>query len=123
MKNIFLLILCLTVSGCIYSQHTSERSQGTRISPQQLAAIELGKTNRQWILTNLGIPERTHSEEGLEVFEYVSDQRHTSEKYFIFLFKINSEKDISQKLTRVVMRNGIVEAVTLNPSEMYENKQ
>lgn len=113
MKKILLLMVCLTLGACVYSQHSSERQQGTRISPQQVAAIELGKTNKQWVLTNLGIPERSQSEkDGLEVFEYVSDHSQTSNKAFIFLFKIDSEKNISQNVTRVVMRNGIVEAVT-----------
>lgn len=112
MKNILVLVACLSLSACVYTQHNKDRRQGTQISPQQLAAIDVGKTNRQWVLTNLGIPERMHSDkDGLEVFEYVSDHTKTSEKTFIFLFDINSEKDISKKVTRLVMRNGIVETV------------
>ncbi|HWV14526.1 MAG TPA: hypothetical protein VN030_03765 [Cellvibrio sp.] len=112
MKKALLLIICFSLSACVYTQHNKDRREGTLLSPQQLAAIEIGKTNRQWVLTNLGVPERTQSEkDGLEVFEYVSGHTKTSEKKFIFLFDINSEKDVYKRVTRLVMRNGIVETV------------
>lgn len=115
MKKIFLLMGCLSLAGCVYNQYSKEQHQGTRIEPQQVAAIELGKTNRQWVLTNFGIPERTQSDkDGLEIFEYVSDSSNTSEKTLIFLFKIKSEKNLEHKVTRVVLRNGIVESVVAN---------
>ena len=116
MKRLFALLPCLLLTACVYSQHTDEHHKGTSVSPQQIALIEVGKTTKQWVLTNLGIPDRTQSDkDGLEVFEYVSEHTQKSNKSFIFLFHIDSEKDISHKVTRVVIRNNLVESV--NSSE------
>lgn len=116
MKRLLILIPCIALSACVYNQHTNERSKGADISQQQVATIEIGKTNKQWVLTNFGIPDRTQVEkDGLEVFEYVHERTETSNKAFIFLFDIDSDKVISRKVTRVVMLNGIV--VSTNTSD------
>jgi len=113
MKKLLLVIACSSLCACVYSQHSYDHSKGTSVKQDQLVQIESGKTSKQWVLANLGIPDRTQVEkDGLEVFEYVREKSTTSSKTFIFLFDIKSEKDISKTLTRVVMRNGIVESVT-----------
>lgn len=113
MKKLLLAVSCLALCACVYSQHDYDHSKGANVKQEQLVQIESGKTNKQWVLANLGIPDRTQVEkDGLEVFEYVREKSTTSSKTFIFLFDIKSEKDISKTLTRVVMRNGIVESVT-----------
>jgi outer membrane protein assembly factor BamE (lipoprotein component of BamABCDE complex) len=114
MKTLLLLVACLTLcSSCVYSQHTHDRTKGSTIKQEQIIQIESGKTTKQWVLANLGIPDRIQVEkDGLEVFEYIREKSTTSSKTFIFLFDIKSEKDISKTLTRVVMRNGLVESVT-----------
>ena len=91
MKRLLLLIPCIALSACVYNQHTNEHQKGTQISPQQVATIETGKTTKQWVLTNFGIPDRTQVEkDGLEVFEYVYERSQKSNKSFIFLFDIDS---------------------------------
>ena len=115
MKILLTSIIFVILSGCVYSQHTDEKYQGTRVSPQQVALIEAGKTSKQWVLTNLGIPDRTQSDkDGWEVFEYLSERVEKSNKTFIFLFDMDTNKVISRHVTRVVMRDGIVESVSTN---------
>ena len=118
MKRLLLLIPCIALSACVYNQHTNEHHKGTDISSQQVATIEAGKTTKQWVLTNFGIPDRTQVEkDGLEVFEYVYERTQKSNKSFIFLFDIDSDKVASRKVTRVVMRDGIVQGVNLSDSK------
>ena len=113
LKPAFLMAACFSLCACVYSQHTHDRSKGSNVRQEQVVQIQAGVTNKQWVLANLGIPDRTQVEkDGLEVFEYISEKSTTSSKTFIFLFDINSEKDVSKTMTRVVMRNGIVESVT-----------
>ena len=115
MKYLLTLIACFSLTACVYSQHTNVNHKGASISSQQIALIESGKTTKQWVLTNLGIPDRTQTDkDGLEVFEYVSEQTQKSNKSFIFLFHIESEKDVSRKVTRVVMRNAVVESINVS---------
>ena len=109
----------------MYNQHPNEHVKGTEISVQQAATIETGVTSKQWDRTNFGIPDRTQVEkEGLEVFKYVCERTQKSNKSFIFLFDIDSDKITSCKVTlckvtfckvtRVVMRDGIVQGINLN---------
>ncbi len=117
MKRFLLLIPFLMLSACVYNQHTKDYRKGTNISPQQIAAIEIGKTNKQWVLTNFGIPERTQVEkDGLEVFEYVNEHTATSNKSFIFLFNIDSDKVVDREVTRIVFRDNVV--VGLNDKKL-----
>ncbi len=112
MKQALILVACIALSACVYNQNTHKKYTGAAIPPQQIAKVEAGKTNKQWILANFGIPDRTQLEkDGLEVFEYVATQTEKKHKAFIFLFQIDSEKDLSHKVTRVVFKNGVVESI------------
>lgn len=44
MKRFLLLLPFLMLSACVYNQHTKDYRKGTDISPQQIAAVEIGKT-------------------------------------------------------------------------------
>lgn len=109
MKRLLLFIPFFLLSACVYNQHTKDYRKGTDISAQQIAAVEIGKTTKQWVLTNFGIPERTQAEkDGLEVFEYVNEHTATSNKTFIFLFNIDSDKVVDKEVTRLVFRDNVV---------------
>jgi outer membrane protein assembly factor BamE (lipoprotein component of BamABCDE complex) len=115
MKRLLILIPCLALSACVYNQHTNEHQQGANITPQQIALVETGKTTKQWVLTNFGIPDRTQVEkDGLEVFEYINEHTKKSNKTFIFLFDIDSDKTVDRKVTRVVMRDAVVVGISAN---------
>ena len=75
--------------------------------------MEPGSTTKEWVLTNLGTPDRIHAERnGIEVYEYVSERMQHMERKFIILFSVESDRVVSRKVTRVVLRDGIVESVT-----------
>jgi len=113
MKSLLLLAPCILLTACVYSQNTSQHSHGTQVNQQQVALIETGKTDKQWVLANLGIPDRTQADkDGFEVFEYITENTEKTEKNLIFVFNIESEKELKKKVTRVVMRNAIVQSVT-----------
>lgn len=112
MKSILVLTSCILLSSCVYHQHTRDHHKGTEISAQRVASVEVGKTTKQWLLANFGIPERTQVEsDGLEVFEYVDEHTKSSNKSFIFLFDIDSDKVVERKTARFVMKDGVVVAV------------
>ena len=112
MKRVLFLIPCLLLSACVYNQNTKEQHTGVSITSQQIDQIEVGTTTKQWVLTNFGIPDRSWLEkDGLEVFEYSNLRKQKSNKTFIFLFNIESEKELSHKVTRVIMRDGLVSSI------------
>jgi outer membrane protein assembly factor BamE (lipoprotein component of BamABCDE complex) len=113
MKRLLALIPFLALTACVYVQDSHTRNKGTEVSQSQVAKVEPGKTTKEWVLTNLGTPDRIHSEkDGLEVFEYVSERTEKSESKFFLLFSIESDKTLSKKVTRVVMKSGIVESIS-----------
>ena len=110
MKKLLMILPCVFLTACVYSQHTHQHAVGN-VDTSQLAKLEIGRSDKAAVLSSLGVPDRVHTEKGLEVFEYVKDQRENSEKSFIFLFHLDSEKVIGRRVTQIVMRNGIVESV------------
>src|SRR5690349_7018133 len=67
MKRFYALLPLFALSGCVYMQDSHTHRHGTRISKEQAALVEVGKTDKEWVLKNLGTPDRIHSESsGLE---------------------------------------------------------
>jgi outer membrane protein assembly factor BamE (lipoprotein component of BamABCDE complex) len=111
MKLLIALVACAAVSGCVFSHHSELHQKGTTVSSERMAQIVPGMTDRDWILTNLGTPDRIHADkDGLEVFEYVSKTTKHTDSDFIVLFSWDTEKVVETVVTRIVMRNGIVES-------------
>jgi len=111
MKNLVMLTSCMVLSGCAFSHHSWLSRRGSEVSPQQIVQIQPGTTDRQWILSNLGTPDRIQSDkDGLEIFEYISSTTRKVDSDFILLLSWESEKILETTVTRVVLRNGIVES-------------
>jgi outer membrane protein assembly factor BamE (lipoprotein component of BamABCDE complex) len=106
MRKFVLLFSALALSGCVYVQNSHVRHHGNDVSKQQVALIEPGKTDKSWVLQNLGTPDRIQSDvSGVEVYEYLSERTRRSEKRFILLFSVESDKVLSRKITRVVLKD------------------
>jgi len=111
MKSLIALVACAALSGCIYSHHSNLHEKGTTVSAERMAQIVPGTTDKDWILTNLGTPDRMHADkDGLEIFEYVSKTTKHTDSDFILLFSWDTEKVVETVVTRIVMRHGIVES-------------
>ena len=111
MKNLVVLALCCALSGCVFSHHSNLHQKGTQVSAERLTQIVPGTTDRDWVLTNIGTPDRIHADkDGLEVFEYVAKTTKHTDSDFILLFSWDTEKVVETVVTRIVMRNGIVES-------------
>lgn len=112
MKRTLLMIISLFfMSACVYTQNTYQK-ESNNIDKQKMVQIETGKTDKQWIIANLGMPDRIQSnQDGTEIYEYVNERKVNSDKRFIFLFSINSEKVIAKRTLSVAFKNNIVNAV------------
>lgn len=113
MKRALVVIFSLFfMTACIYSQNTYQK-ETNNIDKQKMVQIETGKTDKQWITTNLGMPDKIQSnKDGTEIYEYVNERKVNSDKRFIFLFSINSEKVIAKRILSVTFKNGIVDSVS-----------
>ena len=112
MKRLLALIPCIALTACVYTQDSHLRSKGSEVSKQQVTLVEPGKTDKIWILANLGTPDRVQADkDGVEIYEYINERTEKMESRFFLLFSIESDKVVSRRVTRVVMRNGIVESI------------
>ena len=88
MKNlVVLLTLCAALSGCVFSHHSNLHQKGTEVSADRMMQIMPGTTDRDWVLSNIGTPDRIHADkDGVEVFEYVAKTTKHTDSDFILLF-------------------------------------
>jgi outer membrane protein assembly factor BamE (lipoprotein component of BamABCDE complex) len=115
MKRLLVLIPMILLSACVYVQSTHVRNKGVEINKQQVALIEPGKTDKAWVLHNIGTPDRIEADNsGIEVYEYISERTERSEKKFFLLFSVESDKIVSRRTTRVTFHNSIVESIITN---------
>jgi outer membrane protein assembly factor BamE (lipoprotein component of BamABCDE complex) len=113
MNRLIALLPCLALTACVYVQDVHTHRKGSEVNQQTVAQLEPGKTTKDWVLTNLGTPDRIQADkDGMEVYEYIKERRQHVERKFILLFSIKSDETVSRTITRVVMRNGIVESIT-----------
>jgi outer membrane protein assembly factor BamE (lipoprotein component of BamABCDE complex) len=111
MKKMMLILISVFMTACVYTQNTYQ-NESNNIDKQKMVQIETGKTDKQWIINNLGMPDKIQSNrDGTEIYEYVNERKVNSDKRFIFLFSINSEKVIAKRILSVTFKNGIVDSV------------
>lgn len=111
MKSVILIVFSLFMTACVYVQNTHQ-DQSNRIDKQKMVQIEIGKTDKQWIISNMGTPDKIQSgKDGLETYEYVNESKIKSDRTFIFLFSIKSEKIIAKRVLNINFKNNIVESV------------
>jgi outer membrane protein assembly factor BamE (lipoprotein component of BamABCDE complex) len=112
MKRLLLLLPLIALSACVYTQDTHVKNRGNEVSKQEVALVEPGKTDKDWVLRHLGTPDRIQADKsGVDIYEYISERTERRESKFILLFSVESDKVISRKITRVVLRDGIVESI------------
>lgn len=111
MKKLILIAFSLFMTACVYTQNTHQ-DQNNAIDKQKLVQIEVGKTDKQWVINNMGMPDKIHSNsEGNEIYEYVNETKIKSTRKFIFLFSINSEKVTAKRILSLTLKNGVVDAI------------
>lgn len=112
MKSFLLVVISLLMTACVYTQNTHQ-DQSNHIDKQKMVQIEVGKTDKQWIINNMGMPDKIQSgKDGLETYEYINESKIKSDRTFIFLFSIKSEKVTSKRILNINFKNNIVESVT-----------
>ncbi len=112
MKRVLAFLPAILLSACVYTQDSHVRTHGNEVSKQELTLVEPGKTDKDWVLRHLGTPDRIQADkDGVEVYEYISERTERLERKFILLFSMESDKVISRRITRVMLRNGVVESI------------
>ncbi len=111
MKKLIVILARIVMTACVYTQNTYQ-NESNNIDKQKMVQIETGKTDKQWIIANLGMPDKIQSnQDGTEIYEYVNERKMKSDKRFIFLFSINSEKVVAKRILGITFKNGVVDSV------------
>ena len=110
MKSVLLILFSLLMTACVYTQNTHQ-DQSNHIDKQKMVQIKVGKTDKQWIISNMGMPDKIQSgKDGLETYEYINESKLKSDRSFIFLFSIKSEKITTKRILSINFKNNIVES-------------
>lgn len=111
MKKLILIAFSLFMTACVYTQNTHQ-NQNNSIDKQKLVQIEVGKTDKQWVINNMGMPDKIQSDKnGLEIYEYINETKIKADRKFIFLFSINSEKVTAKRILSLAFKDGIVDSI------------
>jgi outer membrane protein assembly factor BamE (lipoprotein component of BamABCDE complex) len=111
MKKLILIAFSLFMTACVYTQNTHQ-DQNNHIDKQKMVQIEVGKTDKQWVINNMGMPDKIQSDNnGIEIYEYINETKIKADRKFIFLFSINSEKVTAKRILSLSLKNGIVDSI------------
>lgn len=111
MKKLIVILACIFMTACVYTQNTRQ-DQSNTLDKQKVVQIEVGKTDKQWVISNLGVPDKIQSDkDGVEIYEYVSENNIKTERTFIFLFSLKSEKITDKQSFSIKFKNNIVESI------------
>jgi predicted esterase YcpF (UPF0227 family) len=92
MKKLIVILACIVMTACVYTQNTYQ-NESNNIDKQKMVQIETGKTDKQWIIANLGMPDKIQSnQDGTEIYEYVNERKVKSDKRFIFYSRLTRKK-------------------------------
>lgn len=112
MKKLIVILACIFMTACVYTQNTRQ-DQSNRLDKQKVVQIEVGKTDKQWVISNLGVPDKIQSDkDGVEIYEYTSENHIKSERTFIFLFSLKSEKITDKQTFSIQFKDNIVESIS-----------
>lgn len=104
------------LTGCMISHraHTSDSSFDYPVSGTQLESVEPGVTTKEWIIDNLGEPDREkHLRDGEEILIYENTRRKSRHVSLFLLFSSHTSEDIKETVSFKI-RDGIVESYSIN---------
>ncbi len=108
LRNLIILSLCLTMTGCLLTVDSREKSGHSEWTQADVSRIEIGKTDADWVRTAFGAGRRqSTSSQGTEIWRYENVDRTESEVGLFLVFHVDVEREDSETLA-IEMRDGIV---------------
>lgn len=108
LRNLIILSLSLTLTGCLLTVDSREKSAHSQWTRADVSRIEIGKTDADWVRTAFGSDRRQSStSDGTEIWRYENVNRTESEVGLFLLFHVDVEKEESETLA-IEMRDSIV---------------
>jgi hypothetical protein len=106
--RIIVLALCLTMTGCLFTVDSKQRSGQTQWHSSDVERMQIGQTDADWVTRAFGTPRRqsTHAD-GTQVWRYENINRSESRVGLFLLFNVETEKEHRETLA-VELKNGIV---------------
>ena len=102
------LASCLTMTGCLFTVDSSQKTGIAQWSPSELERIEIGQTDADWVRSTFGAPRRQSSyPDGTQVWRYENISESESEVGLFLLFNVSVEKEHAEILV-IEMKDGIV---------------
>ena len=108
LRNLSILALCLTLTGCLLTVDSKEKSRSNQWSDADLTRIVIGKTDADWVRTAFGSArQKSTADNGTEIWRYENVQKSESEVGLFLIFHVDIEREDSEMLA-IEFRDGVV---------------
>jgi len=109
MIRLALLLTCLTLTGCLVSSASNEKTQGKYVPENNFSMIEPGKTTAGWVQATLGDPSSKTPDlsSQSEIWKYNYTQVKESSGAIFLIFGGSNRKEINGTAF-IEMKDGIV---------------
>ena len=108
MLKIFALALCLTLTGCLFTVDSKQKSGHSQWNSSEIDHIQIGQTDADWVRRTFGTPRRESAyTDGTQVWRYDNSSESESRVGLFLLFNVKVEREHSETLA-IELTNGIV---------------
>lgn len=108
LRNLTILALCLTMTGCLFTVDSREKSRSNQWNDADLTRIEIGKTDADWVRTAFGnTRQKSTTAKGTEIWRYENVRESEAKVGLFLIFRIDVEREDS-KMLAIEFRDGIV---------------
>jgi hypothetical protein len=108
MLKIITLALCLTMTGCLFTVDSKQKTGYSQWHSADVERIQIGQTDADWISKTFGSPQRESTyADGSQIWRYENVNESESRVGLFLLFQVNVENEDAETLS-IELKDGIV---------------
>jgi hypothetical protein len=108
MLRIIVLALCLTMTGCLFTVDSKQRTGQMQWHSSDVERIQIGLTDADWVTRAFGSPRRQSTRaDGTQVWRFENVNRSESRVGLFLLFNVKTQREQRETLA-IELKNGIV---------------
>lgn len=107
-KKTILLLMSIVLTGCLFTVDSDSRSLQTVWNEADVARLQLGVSNQDWVNTSFGDPSsKLNYADGSEIWKYRNRSEKDTEVGLFLIFSIDVEEERTETLS-IEFSDGLV---------------
>ncbi len=108
MRTVLFAVLCAALTGCLLHVESDVRPTRTGWSEEDVARLEVGRSDREWVRGTFGDPSAVIAGDGgAEVWEYRNRSERDTEVGLFLIFSVDVESERVETLS-IEFTDGVV---------------